>query len=75
MLSIKLLRLKSPCVVATLEDTVEAAVVMVAIAVVHLQEEVEGGFGCSYGGRGEQRLPLNKKCQLYDKEGHTIHRC
>jgi hypothetical protein len=42
MLSIKLLRLKSPCVAATLEDTVEAAVVMVAIAVVHLQEEVEG---------------------------------
>jgi hypothetical protein len=42
MLSIKLLRLKSPCVAATLEDTVEATVVMVAIAVVHLQEEVEG---------------------------------
>jgi hypothetical protein len=34
-----------------------------------------GGFGHDYGGRGEQRSPSNKKCQLCDKEGHTVHRC
>jgi hypothetical protein len=34
-----------------------------------------GGFGRGYGGRGEQRSSSNKKCQLCDKEGHTVHRC